>query len=141
MSDNKYLSMAEAIAAEHNINTVWRQCRGYSFGKDRRVECPEPRGYKSFFTFLHEVGHIVHPQGGYQGSGNPAKTRALAEYNATVWAKEKLRELGLPVKRKVSQSYDLYVKDKIARGLRRGGAVPTELKHMAKGITRDSYFY
>lgn len=140
MTDNKYLAFAEQIAAENNIATTWRTCRGYAFPNERRLECTEPRGYKSFFTFLHECGHILHPQGGYAGSMNAAKTRGLAEYNATLWAKAKLKELGLPVKRDVSASYDRYVKNKIARGLRRGGKVPAELSGIAKGVTRNSYF-
>lgn len=136
MSDNKYLDMAVAIAAEHNIKTSWRKCRGYAYVDKRFIECPEPRGYKSFFTFLHEVGHIVEPKANYQ----QAKTRALAEHLATEWAKRKLRELGLPVKRTVAAEYERYIKNKIARGLRRGGTVPVELKHLAKGVTRNSYF-
>jgi hypothetical protein len=93
-----------------------------------------PKTRLSLFDFLHEVGHIVHPQGGYAGSkdGNPAKTRALAEYNATQWAiKEMQRRIGVAVPRKRAQEYNRYVKCKIARGLRRGlKRIPKEIRRL-----------
>lgn len=133
---NKYLELANKIASEYDIKTNYRPCRGYANVKERVIDCTEPRGYKSFFTFLHEVGHIVEPKANYQ----QAKTRALAEYLATEWAIRKLRELDMPVKREVKASYDRYIKNKIARGLRRGGKVPKELAHIAKGINKNSYY-
>lgn len=131
-----YLAEANKIAEANNIKVTYRKCRGYANTIERSIECTEPKGYKSFFTFLHECGHILEPNACYR----TAKTRALAEYRATVWAKRTLKELGLPVKRDVSASYDRYIKNKIARGLRRGGKVPPELAHIAKGITKGSYF-
>ena len=131
-----YYREAQKIAAANGITTVYRQCRGYAYTKERTIHCPAPRGYKSFFTFLHECGHILEPNADY----STARTRALAEYRATEWAKRKLRELGLPIKRDVSAAYDRYIKNKIARGLRRGGSVPPELASMATGITKGSYF-
>jgi hypothetical protein len=63
------------------------------------------------FTFLHEVGHIVAEKADYS-SGVP---RALAEYNATEWAKREMREnLHLSVPIKITQRYNAYVKNKNA---------------------------
>jgi len=54
--------------------------------------------------------------------------RSLAEHNATEWAYKTLKELGLPIKRKVKGEYDSYIKEKVARGLRRGlREIPKEL--------------
>jgi len=98
----------------------------------RICKCELPKTRISLLTFLHEVGHIVHPQGGYKGTkdGNAAKTRGLAEYNATQWALEEMRKNGVKAKRKQVQAYNRYVTDKIARGIRRGGKVPKELQRL-----------
>jgi len=92
-----------------------------------------PHRRSTLFDFLHEVGHIVHPQGGYKGDGdkNYAETRALAEFNATQWAIEAFKTEGIPVPRKQKREYDRYIRNKIARGLRRGlKKVPTEIRHL-----------
>lgn len=85
-------------------------------GKRKICLAAVPRGYVSFFTALHEIGHIVHPQGNYSSS----YPRALAEHNATEWAKTEMRRLGLPLKRKEMAKYNRYISSKVARGLRRG---------------------
>ena len=88
-----------------------------------------PRGYRSFFTALHELGHCLALRGSYSSS----YPRALAEHNATEWAKQELRKLGLPVRRKVVALYDAYIQNKVERGLRRGlQYVPAELRKYKK---------
>ena len=131
-----YQSKAKEIAGKYNITVTYRQCRGYAHPKTRSIETPEPKGYVSFFTFLHEVGHIVAPNASYQ----TAPTRALAEHRATKWAYAQLREMGMPIKATIKTRYTNYIKNKIARGLRRGGNVPVELTAMAKGVSKRSYF-
>ena len=91
--------------------------RAHAHVKEKKIcLAAVPKGYPSFFAALHEIGHIVHPQGSYSSS----YPRSLAEHNATDWAKKKLRELGIPVRRKVVAKYDAYIGNKVARGLRRG---------------------
>jgi hypothetical protein len=101
--------------------------RAHAHVKERKIcLAAVPRGFTSFFTALHEIGHVVHPQGGYSSS----YPRALAEHNATEWAKERCRELGVPLKRKVMQAYKSYITNKIERGIRRGlQTVPAALRH------------
>ena len=133
-----YEQMFGDVVHHHGIEVCFRcNCRtgSYELGHSRaHAHCKErkiclsvvPRSFKSFFTAMHEIGHVVHPQGNYSSS----YPRALAEHNATEWAKEKCRELGVPLKRKVLASYKSYIRNKIARGLRRGlQEVPAELKH------------
>jgi len=102
-------------------------CRGagYEMGHSRAHAHTEemkiclsavPKGYSSFFTALHEMGHCLALRGSYS-SNYP---RALAEHNATEWAKAELRKLGIPVRRKIVARYDAYIGNKVARGLRRG---------------------
>lgn len=132
-----YGHVAGVIAQQHGVTMCYRctcTAKKYETGHSRaHAHCKErkiclavpPRTFKSFFTVMHEIGHIAHPQGSY----GKAKTRALAEHNATEWAKDVCRKLHIPLKRKVMQEYKSYITDKIQRGLRRGlQAVPTELR-------------
>ena len=123
----------------HGIEVCFRcKCRAktYELGHSRphahfeeRKICLAmiPKTFTSFFTAMHEIGHIVHPKASY-GKGYP---RSLAEWNATQWAVEKCRALKVPIRRKVIASYRAYVKNKIERGLRRGlQNVPRELRKL-----------
>lgn len=134
--------MAAAVALKHGIKMCFRcNCRAgdYELGHSRaHAHCHKndsrknticlarsPKTFVSFFTTLHEIGHCVHPQGCY----GVAKTRALAEHNATEWAKNVCRELNVPLKRKVIAKYNWYIGNKVARGIRRGlTKVPSELR-------------
>ena len=100
--------------------------RAHAHCKSRKICLARiPRGYASFFTALHEMGHILALRGNYSSS----YPRALAEHNATEWAKTEIKKLGLPLKRKVVAGYNAYIKDKVERGLRRGlQTVPAELR-------------
>lgn len=132
---------ARELLEKYQITACYKcDCRGW--GREtkhsrahahtkKRIVClaAEPKGYRSFFTLLHEVGHIVGEKADYS-SGVP---RSLAEHNATEWAYQTLKELGLPVKRKVKGEYNAYIKEKVARGLRRGlREVPRELRKLFK---------
>ena len=124
----QYAGIVAGLLAKHNITACYRcECRGagYAMGHsrahahiDERKIClaSEPKGYSSFFTALHEIGHIVAENASYK-SGVP---RALAEHNATEWAYQILRAHELPIKRKTRRAYDAYISDKVARGVRRG---------------------
>lgn len=136
----EYGHIAGVIAQQHGIVMCYRctcttgtyelgHSRAHAHTKEKKIcLAVPPKTFKSFFTVMHEIGHCVHPQGAY----GVAKTRALAEHNATEWAKKVCRELKIPLKRKVIASYDAYIGRKIARGLRRGlQTVPKELKRYA----------
>ena len=104
--------------------------RDHAHCKERKICLSAvPRGFPSFFTAMHEIGHIVHPQGNY----GVAKTRAVAEHNATEWAKQECRRLGVRIRRKTIKQYDSYIKEKVERGLRRGlRVVPSEVRKYLK---------
>ena len=75
-----------------------------------------PTSYGRFLTALHEIGHLQALRGGYTGK----HLRAEAEHNATQWAYQEMRKLGLPIKRKYKAKYSAYIRNKIDRALRRG---------------------
>ena len=132
-----YEKTGREILEKHQITACYKcDCRGW--GREtkhsrahahtkKRIVCLDavPKGYKSFFTLLHEIGHIVAEKADYSSE----VPRSLAEHNATEWAYKTLKELGLPIKRKVKGEYDSYIKEKVARGLRRGlREIPKELR-------------
>src|SRR3990167_5000994 len=106
-----YAELAQSYLDKYQISICPRETcrcwgRTHAHGSlfvdpERRKVCKItlPQQRSTLFDFLHEVGHIVHPQGGYKGDGdkNYAKTRALAEFNATQWVTEAFRENGVPV--------------------------------------------
>src|SRR3990172_3732136 len=123
----KYLHKYEIFLCGRDICTCWSRPHAHgslfvepSKRKICKLDIPQRRS--TLFDLFHEIGHIVHPQGGYKGDGdkNYAKTRALAEFNATQWAVETFRAEGLAVPRKQTREYNRYIRNKIARGLRRG---------------------
>ena len=67
--------------------------------------------YRSLMLLLHEIGHIR--------TGNQS-SRSLSETTATKWAIERLKALGLPIKRRYTKPYKDYIAMTYRRGLRRG---------------------
>lgn len=68
--------------------------------------------YASLFTLLHEIGHIETDRKGMK--------RCEQESEATLWAVNRIKELGLTVKRSVLSKYKTYIKMTYERGIRRG---------------------
>ena len=69
--------------------------------------------YRSLVTLLHEIGHI-------ETIGNRNQTRAEEENLAVRWQVNRLKEIGLPIKRKILQSYKSYIARTYNRGIKRG---------------------
>lgn len=116
-----FIELADVIIKEYNLNICYKEnVRGTAWRKlnDKAnvIICPKPKGRASFFTFLHEVGHLVE-QNCY---GEKGKTRAEHETNATLWAISKSRELGIPVRQKDTHNYKKYIRLKYKRAIKRG---------------------
>lgn len=91
-------------------STCWN--RMHAHYKTKRICKYHPaNSYRSLLDLLHEIGHI---RVGEQHN------RALDETEATRWAINRLKELGLPIKRRVIQPYKDYIAMTYRRGLRRG---------------------
>ncbi len=90
-----YRGILEEEASRHGIKVFYHE-RGAQWGRaalrSKRVFVPTPHRFPSFFTALHEVGHIVQNHQG--GDGKP---QYLWEYEAFTWALEFCRRKGILV--------------------------------------------
>ena len=112
----KYVELQNKLIIEYRIvhkpdSKCWN--RTHCHPKERQV-CKHhiKESYKSLFTLLHEIGHIE--------TDRPSMRRCEQESEATLWAVDKLKQLGIPVKRKVIKEYKGYIKMTYDRGVRRG---------------------
>lgn len=90
--------------------------RTHAHPKQRRVcKWKQAASIKSTLDLFHEIGHIE--------TTTAKMRRCESEYNATVWAIEKLREFGLIGKVPDTQKkrYQDYIYRERDRGVRRGG--------------------
>jgi len=102
---------------KHNVYVIpnskcWSRTHAHCDGT--RTVCKHflVNSYGSLFTLLHEIGHIETDVKGMK--------RCEQETEATLWAINRIKELGLPVKRKVVNSYKRYIRMTYDRGIRRG---------------------
>ncbi len=90
-----YRAILEEEASKHDIR-VFYHARGAQWGRaaltSRRVFVPTPHRFPSFFTGLHEVGHIAKNHKAMDG-----KSQYLWEYEAFIWALEFCRRKGISV--------------------------------------------
>lgn len=91
----KYKAILEEEAAKHKIRIKYHE-KGAQWGRAglewRIVWIPTPARFASFFTGLHELGHIIV---GHKGSDG--KPEYLWEYEAFAWARRYCVEHGIPV--------------------------------------------
>ncbi len=90
-----YRQLLEEEASRRGIS-VFYHGRGAQWGRaglrSKRIFIPTPHRFPSFFTGLHEIGHIV--KNHQAGDG---KSEYLWEYEAFRWAVEFCKEKGIPV--------------------------------------------
>ncbi len=90
-----YREILEEEVSRHGIRVFYHD-RGAQWGRaglrSRRIFVPTPRRFPSFFTGLHEVGHIV--KNHHVGDGKP---EYLWEYEAFNWAVEFCKRKGISV--------------------------------------------
>ena len=113
-----YIMIQNEMIVKYNVDLVidskcWQRTHAHCDDNSRRI-CKHKvvNSYKSLFTLLHEIGHLET----YKSS----MKRCESESAATVWAIERIKELGLPVKRKITKSYKKYIQRTYDRGVRRG---------------------
>ena len=81
--------------------------------KERRIcKFISKDSYSALLDLLHEIGHIE--------TDRASMKRAESESEATLWAINRLKELGLPIKRKPLRKYKDYIRMTYDRGIRRG---------------------
>ena len=113
---NNYMALQEQAIRDYRIvmrpdSDCWKRTHAHV---DQRMICKHTpkESYASLFLLLHEIGHIE--------THKPGMKRCEQESEAVRWSIAKLRELGLPVKRRQLASYKKYVRMTYDRGVRRG---------------------
>ena len=119
-----YFSIEEQVIKDFNIiivenSTCWERTHAHTDGTRKICKWKKANSYPSLFILLHEIGHIE--------THKSSMRRCEQESEATRWAIEKLRELGLPVKRKYTKKYKAYIEMTYKRGIARG--LKKELKY------------
>jgi hypothetical protein len=113
-----YIDLQNKVIADYKINivqnsTCWRRMHAHCSDKSRRVcKWKQAESYNALYDLLHEIGHIE--------TWKSSMKRAESESAATLWANKKIKELGLPLKRKYCNRYKEYIAMTYQRGLRRG---------------------
>jgi hypothetical protein len=91
----KYKAILEGEAAKHKIRIKYHK-KGGQWGRAalewKMVWIPTPARFASFFTGLHELGHIIV---GHKGGGG--KPEYLWEYEAFAWARKYCVDHRIPV--------------------------------------------
>lgn len=112
-----YKEIQQEVIEQYRIkidenSTCWS--RTHAHPRERRVcKWKSRNSFRSTFTLLHEVGHIV--------NNNAQMRRCEQEFYATKWALEKCREYGLEIPEGVLEDYQDYVWRELDRGIRRHG--------------------
>lgn len=83
---------------------------GCAYLKTKKIKVPEVKSLYTLATALHEIGHIV--------NGN-IKPVYLGEYKAEMFVREKFREYGLPLKKKIAKRQRDYVAYRVRLSVRR----------------------
>ena len=117
----------------------WRRSMsGVAYHNSDEIECPVPRGAKSFAVLAHEVGHRAL---GHNGAGR----RLEDEYQAWEFARGTFRDAGIPMPRTVSRMIDESLGYALAKALNRGlKVVPPEyrrIRHRLVGETVTTTIY
>ncbi len=132
-----YAEILEEEASRRGIRVSYHN-KGAQWGRaalgSKRVFIPTPQRFASFFTGLHEIGHIAKNHHGWDG-----KPEYLWEYEAFNWALEFCRKRGIRVPvRTINYERDIIaekVREEAESGAKR---IDSEaVRFVKKGSTRD----
>jgi hypothetical protein len=73
---------------------------GRAWIKERKIKIPEVKSLSTLAVALHEIGHIV------LGKIEP---QYLCEYKTEMFVREKFKEYGLPLKRRIANRQKKYI--------------------------------
>jgi len=93
-------------------SSCWKRTHAHCDGTRTICKHSLKNSYASLWTLLHEIGHIE--------TKTKSMKRCESESAATRWGINRIKELGLPVKRKYALAYKKYIKMTYDRGIRRG---------------------
>lgn len=134
---NKYQDIADQVLKEVEehigrqvIIEKWKSKStksGKAFYNEYRIVVPEPTDADTLNTFCHELGHLI----------SYVKPSCLNEYNACIFALQKLREHGIPISRNMKRHHKWYIAYSLGQALNRGMKnIPEELKPFKKYLTK-----
>jgi hypothetical protein len=107
---NEAIKKFNAVIVQNS--ECWSRMHAHCKDNSRRIcKWKQVNSYSSLFDLLHEIGHLE--------TWNTALKRCESESQATKWAIERLKEFGLPIKRKKAQAYKDYIARTYQRGVRR----------------------
>ena len=107
----KWPKILEEEAAKHKVQVSYHN-RGAQWGRaglgSRRIYVPAPRSFTSFFTGLHELGHIVSGHKAWDG-----KPEYVWEYEAYQWALRFCENRGIPVPKRTVDNERNIIAEKV----------------------------
>lgn len=119
-----YEEHIEILLAQHEITVDWRErTNARSWRNIRKVRLERVRGASSYAIALHEIGHVVGPQGG---------RRLEKEAQAWRWAQENAIEWTEGMERLVARCIETYL---VWCERKRGAWVPPK-NHDSRRIAR-----
>lgn len=113
-----YIALQNETIKKYNAVIVpdskcWSRMHAHCKDGSRRIcKWKQANSYSSLFDLLHEIGHLE--------TFTTALKRCEEESQATQWAIKRLKETGLPIKRKKAHVYKDYIARTYQRGVRRG---------------------
>ena len=118
MGKRDYRGMLEREAEKNGVRVYYHK-KGAQWGRaalgSRRIYVPVPAGLTSFFTGLHELGHIMSGHRG--GDGKPEYTWEFEAFN---WALGFCKKRGLSVPRRIVENERNIVAEKLRDEVVRG---------------------
>lgn len=107
----KWQKILEEEASKNNVQVSYHN-RGAQWGRAglgrRRIYVPTPRSFTSFFTGLHELGHIMSGHKAWDG-----KPEYVWEYEAYQWALDFCRNRGIPVPKRTVDNERNIIAEKV----------------------------
>ncbi len=132
-----YRKILEEEAARNGVR-VFYHSKGAQWGRaalgSKRIFVPKPARFPSFFTGLHELGHMMSRH--HAGDGKP---EYLWEYEAFSYALEFCKKKGIPVPGKTIDNERNIIAEKIRRETNTGvrQVDPTVVKFVKEGDDED----
>ena len=107
---NNAIHQFKAVIVENS--KCWRRMHAHTDGSRKICKWVQKNSYASTWALLHEIGHLE--------TYKTSMCRAESEIAATEWQINYLREIHIPVKRKLLDKYKEYITRTHERGLKRG---------------------
>jgi hypothetical protein len=113
----RYYAIAMAALPEGWTYKFRRSLTGRSWPYFKHIDAPKPVTRKALYIWLHECAH-AHLHG-----PKCRKQRFTKEFEAELWAHDKMREAGVAVPKVMTERAKDYVKAKLQKAVKRKAAI------------------